>query len=1026
MSRVVLCLALASGGCGDDGGTPDAGPTMCATDEDCDDGVFCTGTPTCDPTNVSAAPNGCVPGERPCAADRACDELARTCQTVCAVALDMDGDGHDAVECGGDDCDDGDPNRYPGNAELCDGADHDEDCDPATFGPKDADRDGAFDARCCNVDASGEATCGTDCDDLQPTINPSATEACDFVDNDCDSSIDEGVLVSGYVDADSDGFGDAAMPVEACAGTRLFAPVDGDCDDADPSRHPALPELCDMVDNDCDGTVDEETRALTWYRDADGDGFGSALSGTQESCLPLVGYSLRPTDCDDTLRGVNPAAPELCNGRDDDCNGFADYILGIGDLEDDDRDGEPDLACPGIGTDCDDNDPNAATGVPELCDDMVDNDCDGNVDEMADPVSWYVDLDGDGYGDESEAVVTNCAFQPGRVYRGGDCDDSDATVRPMRDDPCNASDDDCDGALDESAPRIAYFLDADGDDFGVGEAVLSCIRPAGHGNYAGDCDDRSASVYPNAPEVCDEVDTDCDGTTDEGVTAPYYADGDGDGAGAGDAVGQACMPPMGFSGVDTDCDDDDPAQSPLATEVCDTFDNDCDGSTDETGDMGCSIPNAVATCGSLGCEIMSCVAPFDNCRNPLACDTDTSSDVLHCGGCGMPPCGTGAACVSGVCETDIVQVIASDGNSCALRGNGTLVCWGAGSPIQAGGNVPAVQTGFPSFVEMERGQNTACGLTSDGLWYCYGYDATGQLGDGTPTNANQPPGMPLGLPGIVDIGLGRGFSCAALATGQAVCWGEGVYGNLGNGASASSPTPVGVVGLTGAVRVAAGMGLNFSNSEHHACAVTDVGTVYCWGWGVQGQLGNGVAESRNTAQQVVDNMGRPLTGAADVATCDNGSGGGASCSLMTDGTVFCWGDNNNGQLGRGIIGGTRAHALRVLVGGTTPLGDVVAIDGGYRSFCALVDPEGDGTGALYCWGHAANFKFGSDVGTFTGEPTQVSTVNDFVSFSMGYDQICGLRTDENVYCWGVGTSGRLGVAGSTANRGYELPVSNLP
>lgn len=101
-------------------------------------------------------------------------------QPVSANPKDRDGDGHEAVRYGGDDCDDRDPSRYPGNVEVCDRAHHDEDCNPETFGYKDADGDGVVDAACCNNSPSGKRNCGADCDDQNRAIQP-ASQVCDGI-----------------------------------------------------------------------------------------------------------------------------------------------------------------------------------------------------------------------------------------------------------------------------------------------------------------------------------------------------------------------------------------------------------------------------------------------------------------------------------------------------------------------------------------------------------------------------------------------------------------------------------------------------------------------------------------------------------------------------------------------------------------------------------------------------------------------------------------------------------------------------
>jgi len=501
----VLLTALLGVGCDGPAPEPDAGardatiqPPECARDVDCDDGVFCNGAEACEARE-------CRGGEAPscddgdvCTAD-ACSEEEAACVST---AIDADGDGHIAIACAGDDCDDEDALRFPGNLEICDAEGHDEDCDPSTFGEQDFDGDGAYDARCCNTGPSGE-TCGTDCDDVRPSVVPGASEACDGVDNDCDSSVDEGVAVAGYVDDDGDLHGDPDRPISACAGLPRFSSLGDDCDDANPARHGAQAEVCDDVDNDCDGTVDEDTREVSWYADADGDGFGDPAAGAIRSCTPIAGRSLLGTDCDDRAGAIHPAAAERCDGIDNDCNGLPDYRLAPGDLEDDDGDGFIDAACEG-GMDCDDRNPEIAGGFPEICDGR-DNDCDGTVDEDTSPVVWFADLDGDGYGSSASGAVVSCTAVAGHSLRGGDCDDRDAARRPFVTERCDGLDDDCDTAIDEGLSRGC------GSDVGVcaagRQACVSGIWSACNG------------VGPST-ESCNGLDDDCDGTPDDGLSCP--------------------------------------------------------------------------------------------------------------------------------------------------------------------------------------------------------------------------------------------------------------------------------------------------------------------------------------------------------------------------------------------------------------------------------------------------------------------------------------------------------------------------
>lgn len=135
---------------------------------------------------------------------------------------------------------------------------------------------------------------------------------------------------------------------------------------------------------------------------------------------------------------------------------------------------------------------------------------------------------------------------------------------------------------DTAAEPEAWYVDADGDGFGAGEAMLSCVPVPGRVRRAGDCDDETPRVHPGAVETCDGVDEDCDGAVDEGHTVrPWYADADGDGWGDGAAVRETCAPPDGWIPRDGDCDDGTPAVHPGADEVCNGVDDDCDGAVDE-------------------------------------------------------------------------------------------------------------------------------------------------------------------------------------------------------------------------------------------------------------------------------------------------------------------------------------------------------------------------------------------------------------------------------------------------------------
>jgi hypothetical protein len=221
---------------------PPAG--ICRSDADCDDGAFCNGPERCLPTLSSSDARGCAAASaRPCTepGSTACDEVADRCAAFTPGEADKDGDGRYAVAAGGDDCDDEDPSRYPGNAEVCDAAGHDEDCDITTYGFRDSDGDGFGDFRCFNTGPGGSVVRGRDCDDARSWVSPLAPEVCNGRDDNCDGAVDDEASVSAYPDADGDGFGAAgSTAVRVCWGTTAtaYSLNDNDCDDSNPAIVP--------------------------------------------------------------------------------------------------------------------------------------------------------------------------------------------------------------------------------------------------------------------------------------------------------------------------------------------------------------------------------------------------------------------------------------------------------------------------------------------------------------------------------------------------------------------------------------------------------------------------------------------------------------------------------------------------------------------------------------------------------------------------------------------------------------------
>ena len=492
-----------------------------------------------------------------------------------------------------DDCDDSDEGRYPGNAEVCN--ERDDDCDgevdedaaDSSTSYADADADGYGDAAApvlACTPPEGTVADATDCDDALPDVNPGALEQCNLVDDDCDGEVDEADTVDAdlwYVDGDADGYG-SGPSVLACDPPAGHTALDGDCDDANSSYHPGASEAdcTDPADYNCDGSVG--------YADADGDGWAACA------------------ECDDLQAAVNPDATELCDGIDNDCDGDVDEpdAVGAGSwYADTDADGFGDPAAGTIAcdapagyladaSDCDDADAAVNPAAIESCNGL-DDDCDSVVDE-ADAVDvsvWYADADADGYGNAA-STETACDQPAGYVADNTDCDDTSRRKNPAGTEYCNTVDDDCNGVVDDGAVDAkTYWADADSD--GYGDASLSttsCSAPAGYVRDDDDCDDTAASINPAAAEVCNLVDDDCDGSIDDGASmSDWYADTDGDGYGDATATTADCWAPAGYVADATDCDDADDTVNPGEADICDTLDNNCDGSKDEDGYCPCDV-----------------------------------------------------------------------------------------------------------------------------------------------------------------------------------------------------------------------------------------------------------------------------------------------------------------------------------------------------------------------------------------------------------------------------------------------------
>ena len=335
--------------------------------------------------------------------------------------------------------------------------------------------------------------------------------------------------------------------------------------------------------------------------------------------------------------------------------------------------------------------------------------------------------------------------------------------------------------------------------------------------------------------------------------------------------------------------------------------------------------------------------------------------------------------------SDAVSVEAGDAHTCAVRAGGMASCWGNNGDGQLGdstvGSSSAIPVGVPGLTDAAKvtaADYHTCAMTSDGESYCWGDGYYGQLGDGTGGGTAGLHHVLL-INGVVDIGANGDDSCAVTSDGQAYCWGSGDYGHLGNGTEDvqyAIPTPVS--GLSDAVAIASG--------ADHACAIRVSGSVTCWGRSRYGQVGAGLPDQVWTATMVPG-----LSGATDVAAADD-----FTCALLQAGTVQCWGYNIRGQLGDGDT--------RPTVGpiGVVGISTATAIEAGGNSACAAL---ADAT--MRCWGGNGSGQLGDGTKTDSAQPVQPA-ISSVDRVAIGADHACARVTGGDLYCWGSNYLGQLG------------------
>jgi alpha-tubulin suppressor-like RCC1 family protein len=388
------------------------------------------------------------------------------------------------------------------------------------------------------------------------------------------------------------------------------------------------------------------------------------------------------------------------------------------------------------------------------------------------------------------------------------------------------------------------------------------------------------------------------------------------------------------------------------------------------------------------------------------------------------------ACANGVCAgtPESTEVICDDFQFC----NGTDHCDGSGNCSLHDGSpcTPffcdeendncAAGIGFGSVI---LGYEHSCGLTADGVAYCWGWNDDGQLGTGGVSQDAQSP-LPIDTSAIsgnktfVQLATtGYNHSCGLMADGAAYCWGCDDYGRLGNGDGLGDSLSPSPVDTSTISGNKAFVQLIVGGD--HTCGLMADGTAYCWGYENVGQLGNGGTSESAESPSPVDTS----TMSGNKAFVSLSAGRWHNCGLTADGVAYCWGWDDCGQLGDGgTLLDTESPSL---VDTSTILGNkaFVQLSAGYEHTCGLT-----ADGVAYCWGSDYFGQLGNGDGlgdSPSPSPVDTSAIGGnktFLRLTAGNAHTCGLTADGVAYCWGMGDSGQLGNGGTAQNAQSPSPV----
>ena len=336
--------------------------------------------------------------------------------------------------------------------------------------------------------------------------------------------------------------------------------------------------------------------------------------------------------------------------------------------------------------------------------------------------------------------------------------------------------------------------------------------------------------------------------------------------------------------------------------------------------------------------------------------------------------------------------------------------------------------GGKSITKIFAAQYHSCALSSEGKVYCWGYNQSGQLGNNSTTDSPVPVEVGGDLAGkvVTDIGGTNDVSCA-IAESKIYCWGSNAQGLTGrNTTSGNTLTP----SLVTASNTSTTLPTNYSatvlsNSGSRSltmCAIAD-GKAYCWGDNSAGAIGDGSTNDRSVPTKVTDSgvlSGRTVTSISVDGYTGSTNGHPHTCAVAS-GAVFCWGENNAGQLGDNTTT-DRLSPVAVVTSGVLNGKTIQDVKVGLRHSCVMAD------NGAYCWGYNSSGQVGDNSTTTRREPVTVTqqtgalTSSNVIAISAGANRSCAVINDGRTFCWGLNNKGQIG-DGTTTDR--RVPTESL-